>query len=176
MELTGLGFGDDRPISYLGTVPESVVLFRTGLVAATALLVAFAVFVRTARTPGRGFLAAFLVGQAGQVVTAVVPLSGPGSLPALHTNAGLVLGASLPLLMWRFASGQAPGRWRVAAYRLFWLEAAACVAGVLLSRSGLAAVAEMLPAVAFHLWIGVVTLRSGTPRVTAAVPEGAGQA
>jgi len=176
MALTGLGFGDGRPISYLGTVPDSVALFRAGLLAATALLAGFAVFVTRALSPGRGFLTAFLVGQAGQVVTAVVPLSGPGSLPAFHTDSGLVLGASLPLLMWRFAAGQAPGRWRVVAYRLLWLELAAGMAGILLSRSGRAAVAEMLPAVAFHLWIGVLTVQAGSPRATVAAPGGAGQA
>ena len=72
----------------------------------------------------------------------------------------MLLGISLPVLMWRFAAGQPRGRWRTTAYRLFWLEAAACVVGVLASRAGLATLAEILPAVAFHLWIAMVTASS----------------
>ncbi len=161
MARTNLGFFDDRPISYLGTVGESDLLFKFGLLVAAGLLAAFSFFARRAFGIPLLFLAASLLGLAGQVVVALVPLSGPGSSSTVHTAGGLILGISLPVLMWRFAAGLLPGRWRIVAYRLFWLEVAACVAGVLLSRSGRAAIAEVLPAVAFHLWIGMVTLKSG---------------
>ena len=157
MALTGLGPLDERPVSYLGTDHRSVVLFRVGLLVAAALLAAFHFFVREAFEVPPTFLVAALVGLAGQVVAAIVPISGPGSSHTVHTVGGLVLGISLPVLMGRFAAGQAPGRWRVVAYRLFWLEVAACVAGVLLSRWGNAPIAEILPAGAFHLWVVVVT-------------------
>ena len=158
MAVTGLGFLDDRPVSYLGTDGRTVLLFQAGLLSAAALLVAFTFSVRTVFPAPPSFVVASLLGLGGQAVAAVVPLSGPGASPTLHLAGGLLLGISLPVLMWRFASGQPPGRWRATAYRLFWLEAAACVAGVVLSRSGLATLAEIFPAVAFHLWIATVAL------------------
>jgi len=159
LALTDLRLLDDRPISYLGTNDRTVLLFQVGLVVAAVLLAAFSFFVRAVLNPAPGFLAASLVGLVGQVVAAAVPLSGTGTSPAVHTAGGIVLGLSLPVLMWRFAAGQPPGRWRAVAYRLFWLEVAACVVGVTLSRAGKATLAEIFPAVAFHLWIGVVTSR-----------------
>jgi hypothetical protein len=157
VDRTGLGVLGDRPLSYLGTDPRSAALFRGGLLAASALLVAFAWFVCGNRRPGRGFLAAFLVGQAGQAIAAVVPIDGAGAAHEVHTTAGIVLGLSLPVLMWRFAAGQRPGHRRSWAYGLLWLEVAACVVGVTLSRAMWAALAEAVPATGFHLWIVVVT-------------------
>jgi len=155
MARTGLGVSGDRPLSYLGTDPRSLALFRGGLLVAAVLLVAFARWVGRESSPGPGFLAAYLVGQAGQVVAALVPIDGPGH--DVHTTAGIVLGLSLPVLMWRFAAGQRPGPRRSRAYGLLWLEIAACVAGVLLSRAMRAPLAEAVPAAGFHLWIIVVT-------------------
>ena len=160
MGVTGLGLFGERPISYLGTDERTVLLFRAGLVTAAALVAVFSFYARAVFGAPLSFLVATLLGLVGQVVAGVVPLSGPGASPAVHTAGGLALGISLPVLMWRFASGLPPGAWRATAYRLFWLETAACVAGVLLSRAGRATVAEILPAVAFHLWIAVVTARS----------------
>ncbi len=168
MAVTGLGLRDERPISYLGTVPETAQLFRMGLVVAAALLAAFSLFLRSVENASVTFLAASLIGLVGQVVVAVVPLSGPGSASPFHTAGGLVLGASLPVLMWRFAASRPPGEWRRTAYRLCWLEVAACAVGILLSRSGRAATAEILPALGFHLWIAVVTVRSNSSEPVAA--------
>lgn len=75
--------------------------------------------------------------------------------------AALTLGASIPVLMWRFAADQPPGAWRRWCYRLFWLEAAACVAGIMLSRNQVAPLAEILPALAFHAWVALVTFGAG---------------
>lgn len=136
MALTGLGFLDERPISHLGTVSETIPLFRAGLLVAAALLAAFSVFARRAFSVPVPFLVASLVGLVGQVVVALVPISAPGLAGTAHTVGGLVLGASLPLLIWRFAAAQPEGRWRTVAYRLFWLELAACIAGVVLSQAG----------------------------------------
>jgi len=159
MVRTGLRVGDERPISYLGTDPRSVTLFRVGLIVAAVLLSGFAWAVHRQLTRPAGFLPVFLGGMACQVVVAVVSLTGDGASPAVHSSAGIALGLSLPLLMWRFAAAQAPGRWRERGYRLLWLEVAGCVAGVALSRAGRATLAEALPACVFHLWIIVVTLR-----------------
>ena len=43
---------------------------------------------------------------------------------------------------------------------VFWLEAAACVVGVVLSQSMRAPIAEALPAGAFHLWILAVAVHA----------------
>lgn len=159
MARTGLSLLDERPISYLGTDPRTVLLFRIGLVAAAGLLAVFAWAVARHLTRPTGFLTVFLAGMACQAIVALVPLDGAGAAEPTHVTAGIALGLSLPLLMWRFAAGQPAGRWRDNGYLLMWLEVAGCVAGVALSRAGLATVAEAVPACLFHLWIIVVTLR-----------------
>jgi heme A synthase len=161
MARTGLGFSDPDPLSYLGTDARSRTLFRAGLLVAAVLLAAFAAFVHQRRSTPRCFLVAFLIGLGGQVVAAIVPLSGRGASPAVHTTGGLVLGISLPILMGCFAAGQPAGPWRRLSRALFWLEAAACVAGVVLSQSMRAPIAEALPAGAFHLWVVVVAVHVG---------------
>lgn len=153
-DLTG-----DRAISYLGTDPRAMALFRGGLLVATVLLLGFAWTVERSLARPTGFFEVFLVGMAGQAVVATVSIAGEGGSHAVHTTGGIVLGLSLPLFMWRFAAGQPPGRWRRQSYGLLWLEVVAVLAGVALSRVHLAVVAEVLPAVVFHLWIIVVTVR-----------------
>ena len=155
----GLDVTDDRPISYLGTDPSTMALFRGGLIVATVLLVGFAWAVERRLARPTGFFGVFLVGMAGQAVVATVSIAGEGALHAIHTTGGIVLGLSLPLLMWRFAAGQPSGRWRRQSYGLMWLEVAGVVAGVALSRAGRAVMAEVLPAIVFHLWVFVVTAR-----------------
>src|SRR2546423_3351596 len=150
MVRTGLGFSDPDPLSYLGTDVRSRTLFRAGLLVAAALLGAFAVFVHQRRSTPRCFLLVFLIGLGGQVVAAIIPLSGRGASPAVHTTGGLVLGISLPILMGCFATGQPAGSWRRFSWALFWLETAACVAGGVLSQSLRGPVARGLPACAFH--------------------------
>lgn len=167
----GLGVADDRPISYLGTDPKTMALFRGGLIVATVLLVEFAWAVDQRLARSTGFFVAFLVGMTGQAVVATVSIAGEGASHAVHTNAGIVLGLSLPLLMWRFAAGQPPGRWRRQSYGLMWLEVASVVAGIALSMAGRAVIAEVLPAAGFHLWIVVVTLWWPAWRQTPAGPS-----
>lgn len=155
----GFDVTGDRAISYLGTDFRTMALFRGGLLVATVLLVGFAWAVKGNLTRPTGFFGVFLVGMAGQAVVAMVSIAGEGLSHAVHTTGGIVLGLSLPLFIWRFAAGQPPGRWRRQSYGLLWLEVGAVIAGVVLSRAHLAVVAEVLPAVAFHLWIIVVTVR-----------------
>jgi hypothetical protein len=135
-------------------------LFRVGLVVAAVLLAAFAGVVHQRRSTPRCFPVVFLIGLVGQIVAAIVPLSGRGVSRAVHTTGGLVLGISLPILMGCFAAGQVGRSWRRVSWALFWLEAAACVAGVVLSRSMRAPIAEALPAGAFHLWILTVVVHA----------------
>lgn len=159
---TGLGVADDRPLSYLGTDPRGIVLFRVGLLVAAVLFSTFALAAARGLARPASFLALFLGGQLGQVVVALVPIDSPSQ--GVHTTAGIVLGLSLPLLMWRFAAGQPAGPWRRLAYRLMGLEVVASVAGVALSMAGAAVVAEVLPATGFHLWVILVGLRWPAPR------------
>jgi len=175
MYRAGLGFFDPRPISYLGTDPTAELLFRGGLIVAALLVAGFAWFVWDRFRAPDSFLAATLIGLVGQVVAAVVPLAGHGVGRAAHNAGGIVLGLSLPVLMWRFARGQPPGRRRTQSYRLCWLEVAACIVGVGLSMAGKAPIAEILPALGFHLWILRVTVWSGGARATGAERVGGGE-
>jgi len=164
MYRAGLGFADARPISYLGTDPRSALVFRGGLIVAAGLMARFSWFVFQRFSAPRSFVVATSIGLVGQVVAAVVLLSGPGSSHAVHTAGGLVLGASLPILMWRFAAASALGpRRRIGGRALFLLELAACAAGIALSVSGRAPIAEIVPALAFHLWVAVVTFWATAP-------------
>ena len=149
-------FGQD-PISYLGTQPASAVLFTVGLAVSAVLLTAFHGYLRERYGLSTGFSLAMLAGMAGQLVAAFVPIGGDPAAHRIHTTSALVLGASLPLLMWRFAAGQPDGPGRTLAYALFWAEAGACVAGLYLSAQDVAPVAEILPAAVFHAWVVAFT-------------------
>lgn len=162
--LAGFDLLGGDPISYLGTQGPSAALFTAGLAVSAVLLVAFHRYVRERYRVAPAFSVAMLVGLAGQLVAAFVPIGGDAAAHRIHTTSALVLGASLPVFMWRFAAAQPVGPWRRAAYVLFWVEAAACAAGLYLSSIGVAALAEVLPAAAFHTWILVLTLRGGAER------------
>jgi hypothetical protein len=148
------------PLSYMGSDPQAVTLFTIGMAVPAILLTVFHFDVRRRYPVGAGFSIAMLGGLAGQMVAAFVPIGGDPTAHRIHTTFALALGISLPLLMWRFAAGQEPGSWRRLAYRLFWVEVAACVAGLYLSARSVAPVAEILPGIAFHTWVFVVTFRS----------------
>ncbi len=148
------------PLSYLGSDPRVATLFTVGLAVPAILFSAFCLDVRRRYRLPAGFPIVMLTGLAGQMVAAFVPIGGDPTAHRVHTTFALILGISLPLLMWRFAAGQAPGPWRRTAYRLFFVEAAACVAGLYLSARSIAPLAEILPGVAFHAWVFVVAFRS----------------
>jgi Protein of unknown function (DUF998) len=155
--LAGFDLLGDRPLSHLGTERSSAVLFSGGLALAALLLVGFHHYVRDRFPVSPTFSVAMLVGMVGQLVAALVPIGGDGLAHQLHTTSALVLGASLPVLMWRFAAAQPRGSWRRLSYGLFWAEAVACVLGLWLSAHSVAPVAEILPAAVFHSWIVAVT-------------------
>ena len=148
------------PLSYMGSDPRVATLFTIGLAVPAVLFAAFCLNVRRRYPVPTSFAVVMLAGLFGQMVAAFVPIGGDPTDHRIHTTFALALGISLPLLMWRFAAGQAPGPWRRLAYRLFFLEAAACVAGLYLSARSIAPVAEILPGIAFHVWVFVVTFRS----------------
>jgi hypothetical protein len=158
----------ENPLSYMGTDARSAALFMVGLVVPALLLAAFHQYLRARYPVSAGFSLAMLGGLAGQMVAAFVPIGGDPTLHRIHTGSALVLGVSLPLLMWRFAAGQPPGPWRRLTYRLFWAEAAACAVGLYLSARNVAPVAEILPGAVFHAWVVTVTFAtvSGSPAPT----------
>ncbi len=148
----------EEPLSYLGAHPRSAVLFTLGLAVSAVLLMAFHRYLRGRFPVSCGFSAAMITGLVGQIVAAFVPIGGGPAAHRVHTTSALVLGASLPLLMWRFAAGQPPGRWRHLSYALFWGEVAACLIGFWLSARMVAPLAEILPGAVFHAWVVIVTL------------------
>lgn len=166
--LSGFPLLGERPLSWLAADAASSVLFSVGLAVAALLLVAFHGHVRRTYPVSGGFSVSMLMGLAGQLVAAVVPINGGVAAQRVHTVAALVLGASLPVLMWRFAVAQPPGGWRRVARRLFWAEAGACAVGAFLSRKAVAPLAEILPAACFHVWIVVLTLHRPAHPVPAA--------
>lgn len=153
----GFDLFGEQPISYLGTSSGPPWLFTLGLMVSALLLAAFHRFVRIRYPVGSGFSFAMLAGLGGQLVAAVVPIGGEAGAHRIHTTSALVLGASLPLLMWRFAAAQPPGRWRRVTYRIFFAEVLACAVGLYLSARSIAPVAEILPAAVFHIWVIVIT-------------------
>lgn len=151
----------DRPLSYLALEGDIRFLFGLGLMVSAVLFVTFLNYLRCQYLLGVVFSVTMLVGMGGQFVAGVVPIGGTGTASRVHVTAALILGASIPILMWRFAADQPPGVWRRWCYGLFWLEAGACVTGVTLSRNQVAPLAEILPALAFHAWVAVVTFGRG---------------
>ena len=146
-----------KPLSWLAADSSVALLYGVGLAGGAVLFLVFLRYV-TARFPaGRSFRVAMVIGMAGQAVAAVVPIHGDALAHGAHTVAALTLGASLPVLMWRFAVKQPAGAWRRRCVRLAWLETAACAVGVVLSRRSVAPLAEILPAACFHLWVAAVT-------------------
>lgn len=155
--LAGFDLLGPDPLSELGTQERSAGLFAVGLAVPAVLLTLFHQEVRRRLPTGTGFSAAMLVGMAGQTVAAFVPLNGPAGSHRVHTTSALVLGASLPVLMWRFAAGQPAGPWRRFCYGLFWVETLACATGLYLSSRHVATLAEILPGAVFHVWVIAVT-------------------
>lgn len=172
--VVGFDLVGERPLSYLALADDIGFLFGAGLAVSALLFAAFQGHLRHRYRLGAAFSVVMLVGMAGQLVAGVVPIGGTGTASRVHVAAALTLGASIPVLMWRFAADQPSGVWRRWCYGLFWLEAAACAAGFALSRSQVAPVAEILPALAFHVWVATVTFgpdhgHSGSTSATSSV-------
>lgn len=171
----GFDLGGERPLSYLALEDDLGFLFSVGLVVSAVLFITFQRHLRHRYRLGLAFSVAMVVGMVGQLIAGVVPIGGEGATSRLHVTAALILGASIPVLMWRFAADQPPGVWRRRCYGLFWLEVAACAAGIALSQNQVAPLAEILPALVFHLWVAVATLgpdRTWSPTASISEPSG----
>jgi hypothetical protein len=159
--VVGFDLLGERPLSDLALHEDVGFVFGVGLGVAAVLFVVFLAHLRRRYPVGTASSLAMVVAMAGQFVAGVVPIGGAGIGNRVHVIAALILGASIPVLMWRFAADQRPGAWRRRCYGLFWLEAAACGVGITLSQNQVAPLAEILPALAFHAWVGMVTFGPG---------------
>jgi hypothetical protein len=158
--VTGFPVAGDRPLSRLAGEGGGGAAFGPVLVAAGLLFIAFAADVVRRRPGTWPFGAVMVVAMAAQIVTGVVPIGPDGQSAPVHVVAGLVLGGLLPVVLALYALGQAPGRWRRVAWGSAGLQVVATVAGLVLSGRGLAAVAEIVPASTFHLWVVAVTIHA----------------
>jgi hypothetical protein len=157
---TGFPVLGDLPLSRLAADSRAEPIFGPTLVVAALLFVVFCVEVARRYSVGRWFVVVMVSAMTGQLVTGIVPIGAPGESEPVHVAAGLVLGGLIPVFLGLFAVAQPPGSWRQVAFRLFWAQLAATVVGVALSDSGRAALAEMLPAFLFHVWVVAVTLHA----------------
>jgi hypothetical protein len=146
-----------RPLSDLARHASSFLLFDAGVAVAAVLFMVFQGYLRRRYPVGLSFSVVMLVGMTGQLVAAFVPLGGAGPANDVHVWSALVLGAALPLLMWRFAAAQPAGPWRRLCWQLFAAELAACVVGYALSVRHLAPLAEIVAGLWFHVWVIATT-------------------
>jgi hypothetical protein len=167
---TGFAVTGDRPLSRLAGEDGAGAVFGPVLVLTGLLFVAFASDV-VHRYPGaRPFGPVLVTAMVGQIVTGVVPIGPDGRSAPVHVAAGLVLGGLLPVALAVFALGQPAGPWRAVACGLAGLQVAATVTGLVLSARGVAAIAEIVPALTFHTWVVAVTVHDpggpGRPAAT----------
>ena len=155
---TGFDLLGALPLSRLAADGRAEPIFGPSLVVAALLFVLFCVDVTRRYPVGRAFPVVMVAAMAGQLVTGVVPIGEPGESDPVHVAAGLTLGGLIPVFLGLFALAQPAGPWRETAVRLFVAQLAATVVGVALSGSGRAALAEMLPALLFHVWVVAAAL------------------
>ncbi len=154
----GLDLLGPLPLSRLAHHDRAGMAFGPSLIVAGLLLAGFGAEVRRRLPVAVGFTPLLMAGMAGQVVAGLVPIGEPGQSDPVHVAAALVLGGSIPLFVWRFAAGQPPGRGRRVAHGLLGAQVVATGVGIVLSQRGVAPLAEILPAITFHLWVLVVTV------------------
>ncbi|MEO6627673.1 MAG: hypothetical protein ABIP03_03815 [Aquihabitans sp.] len=155
--VVGFSLVGERPLSYLALEDDIGFVFGMGLTVSAVLFIVFQRQLRHRYQLGVASSVSMVVAMTGQFIAGVVPIGGTGPASRIHVAAALTLGATIPVVMWRFAADQPAGVWRRRCYALFWLEVAACAAGIALSRNEVAPLAELLPALAFHIWVATVT-------------------
>ena len=170
---TGFEVLGDLPLSRLAADGRAEPIFGPSLVVAALLFVVFCVEVTRRYPVGRAFAVVMVAAMGGQLVAGVVPIGAPGESDPVHVAGGLVLGGLIPVFLGLYAVAQPAGPWRRTAIGLFLAQLAATVVGVALSGAGRAAVAEMVPALLFHLWVVVVTLHEPDRPPTPSTSRGA---
>lgn len=157
---TGFPLTGELPLSRLANDPRADPLFGASLVVAAVSFIAFCGFLTRRDHVGRTFTVVMVIAMVGQAIAGIVPIGPEGQSDRVHVIAALILGASIPVFLWRYAAGRSPGRWRRRAWALFAAQAGATAVGIALSRAGIAPLAEIVPALAFHAWVIAVTLHS----------------
>lgn len=162
LSATSLPLTGSQPLNHLSEEPGSDLWFSGGLALAACLFVGFHSYLRTRFRLSTSFSVLMLIGMTAQFVAAVVPLGGDDVRSLVHQLSAMVLGASIPLFMWRFAVDQPRGEWRRLCFALVGLEVVACSVGIILSAQGAAPISQIIPVLPLHLWVVVVTCK---PRV-----------
>ncbi len=159
MFLAGLNLFDKRPISYLGVNASSELLFTLTLLLSAVLFSVFGIYVYKILGLPKKFLAAYLVGQVGQMVAALVPFGGPYKL--IHTYAAFTLAFSIPFHMYFFTRAHKPERFHMLGTVLFRAELLCFVVGIgtFVFIQKAAPITEILPAIPFHAWLIITGLR-----------------
>ncbi len=147
-----------RPLSYLARYTPSALLFTVGVGSAAVLFIAFHTWLRANFRTSTSFSIAMVGGMVCQLGAATFRIGDPGASNPIHIVTSLLLGLSLPVLMWRFAAAQPHSPWRRRCYRFFIAETVACVIGYGLSVRHIAPLAEISAGVVFHAWILTTTL------------------
>lgn len=160
--VTKLDIFGKLPISYLGVFQESKTVFNFSLIVSACLLLAFCYFASQQLRLSRYFIATFILGQLAQITVAVTPFNSTSIARPVHVVAGFVLAFSLPLSMYWFMRSDIPAKLHDLTKFFLKIEIALFILGIgwfVLASSG-GALAEIVTAVAFDLWIVAISLKT----------------
>lgn len=159
MRRAGLGLVDARPISFLGVFPNTAWLFSASLLTSAVLFIFFAFYIYRVCKLSKRFLIYFLLGQAGQIIAAVVPYGQQSEYRLVHTIAAFTLAFSLPLFIRQFALEMRGKPYHSLYVGLLGLELLTFFVGMglFIFTKGIAPIGEALPALGFHIWILAIT-------------------
>lgn len=151
-----------RPISDLGVYPSTKYLFNIGLILTSIFLLTFLHNLSKNLKLSKVFVATFMIGQICQIIIAFTPFNSTNILRPIHVIAGFAFAITLPLSIWLFSkTPNISRRIKTVSRCFFYTELLLFTIGiswfVLASRAG--ALSEMLTAIAFDLWIVVLTIR-----------------
>ena len=158
MRVAHLKLLDTRPISFLGAHPSTGTAFSVMLVVSSTLFVVSAFYIKQIFHQGVWFLLVFLIGQMGQIIAALVPITSQTSLGHVHTPAAFTLAFSFPLLIFIFTMSQLKSNYRMLYICLLVFELITFAIGInlFIFTHGLAPFSEMLAAIGFHVWLIVL--------------------
>ena len=155
---SGLSLVDTRPISYIGVATDSALFFNSLLFLSAVCFVLFGVYLYKSIGLNKSFLLVFLIGQIGQMIAAILPYGGQYKI--VHTVAAFTLATAIPIFMYIFSKSKSLGNFKTSARRLFIAELIFFTVGIstFIFIDGISPIAEILPALPFHLWIILITV------------------
>jgi hypothetical protein len=150
---------DARPLSYLGVDPQTRSLFCIALTTSAVLFIVFGLYIRSRFSVSNRFMAYLLIGQACQIIVALVPDRAGSSFKIIHTIAGFTLAVSLPFVLSQFARSQQGDKYYTLYTCLLRFEQCAFVVGIglFIFVAGTAPFGEALPTFGFDIWIITLT-------------------